>query len=67
MSLPPCPCGAVEIVAIRPGSDGESFATGESDFFRVSRPVADAAWCQVCWDRAFRPGVALVDAVERGA
>ncbi len=51
-----CGCGSSEIMAIKPGQDGER--QGVIDFFTrrdplVSIPIADVAWCFGCWSRRF--------------
>lgn len=56
LTPPICGCGSTEVFAIKTGFAGER--RGAIDLFTwedplVDRPIADQAWCRLCWDRRF--------------
>lgn len=44
-------CGAAEIVAVRPGSEGIR------DLFLLKRDIPLAAYCRTCWNQRWRARV----------
>jgi hypothetical protein len=66
-----CACGSAAILAIRPGL--EPLRRGAVDIVTRSDPLIargapDAAWCAVCWRRAFAgPPAAPVRRARRKA